>query len=172
MVIWGTDVVVEESREKFMKFITGYICAEFDEQGKLRGWSITCHNCHVSLRISDHPGIDGTKPFYFQKLEKIGYVENQLFFDLDCVHLKEFDEALYRQLINYPSELIPIFDMATNEVFYDKVAKAGQILEHQIQVRPFNVDRTKSLRSLDPNDIDQLVTIKGRFLLGDEIRPN
>jgi hypothetical protein len=34
MVIWGTDVVVEESREKFMKFITQYLCQEFDEQGK------------------------------------------------------------------------------------------------------------------------------------------
>ena len=79
------------------------------------------------------------------------------------MHLREFDPALYRQLINYPSELIPIFDMATNEVFYSKVAKDGQILEHQIQVRPFNVDRTKCLRSLDPNDIDQLVTIKGIF---------
>jgi DNA replication licensing factor MCM4 len=71
--------------------------------------------------------------------------------------------GLYRQLINYPSELIPIFDMATNEVFYEKVATHGQILEHQIQVRPYNVDRMKSLRSLDPNDIDQLVTIKGKI---------
>lgn len=35
MVIWGTDVVVEESREKFMKFITQYICPEFDEQGNI-----------------------------------------------------------------------------------------------------------------------------------------
>lgn len=119
----------------------------------------------VTLYFSDHPGIDADKPFYFQKLEKIAYAENQLFFDLDCVHLKDFDESLYRQLINYPSELIPIFDMATNEVFYDKVAKSGQILEHQIQVRPFNVDRTKSLRSLDPNDIDQLVTIRGIIMI-------
>ena len=35
MVIWGTDVVVEESREKFMKFIKQYICQEFDDQGKI-----------------------------------------------------------------------------------------------------------------------------------------
>ena len=115
-------------------------------------------NCNL---IIDHPGIDSSQPFYLQKLEKIAYAENQLYVDLDSVLLREFDPALYRQLINYPSELIPIFDMATNEVFYSKVAKDGQILEHQIQVRPFNVDRTKCLRSLDPNDIDQLVTIKG-----------
>lgn len=85
--------------------------------------------------------------------------------------MKDFDESLYRQLINYPSELIPIFDMATNEVFYDKVAKSGQILEHQIQVRPFNVDRTKSLRSLDPNDIDQLVTIRGMVIRATSLVP-
>ena len=33
MVIWGTDVVVVECREKFMKFITEYICSEFDPEG-------------------------------------------------------------------------------------------------------------------------------------------
>ena len=33
MVIWGTDVVVEDCREKFMKFLQNYICREFDSQG-------------------------------------------------------------------------------------------------------------------------------------------
>ena len=45
------------------------------------------------------------------------------------------------------------------------------MLEHQIQVRPHNVDRTKSLRSLDPNDIDQLVTIKGMVIRATSLVP-
>ena len=63
----------------------------------------------------DHPGMNPDEPFYFQKLIAIEYVRNNLFFNLDSAHLKEFDAQLYRQLVNYPSELIPILDMATNE---------------------------------------------------------
>ena len=38
--------------------------------------------------------------------------------------------------------------MAVNEMFFDKYPDT--ILEHQIQVRPYNVDKTKNMRSLNP----------------------
>ena len=41
MVIWGTDVVVVECREKFMKFITEYICTEFDPEGNFISFFLT-----------------------------------------------------------------------------------------------------------------------------------
>lgn len=84
--------------------------------------------------ILEHPGIVPDQPFYLQKLEGLAYRTHSLWLDLDCEHLKEFDPVFYRQLINYPSELIPIFDMATNELFYNSVNKDGGVLEHQIQV--------------------------------------
>ena len=31
-------------------------------------------------------------------------------------------------------------------------------LRHQIQVRPFNADKTANMRSLNPEDIDQVIT--------------
>jgi len=83
----------------------------------------------------EHPGIDPSKPFYFQKLKAIEFNTDLLQIDLDAEHLQEFDPVFYRQLINYPSEIIPIFDMATNEVFYSKIAtESTKILDHQIQV--------------------------------------
>jgi len=151
MVIWGTDVVVEDCREKFSRFLKTYKCSEFDSQ--------------------EHPGIVPDQPFYLQKLEGLAYRTHSLWLDLDCEHLKEFDPVFYRQLINYPSELIPIFDMATNELFYNSVNKDGGVLEHQIQVRPYNVDRENSLRGLDPNDIDQLVTIRGMVIRATALVP-
>jgi len=151
MVIWGTDVVVEDCREKFSRFLKTYTCSEFDSQ--------------------EHPGIVPDSPFYLQKLEALAYRTNALWLDLDCEHLREFDPVFYRQLINYPSELIPIFDMATNELFYNTVNKDGGVLEHQIQVRPYNVDRENSLRGLDPNDIDQLVTIRGMVIRATALVP-
>jgi len=49
--------------------------------------------------------------------------------------LKTFDADLYRQLICYPQEVIPTFDMAVNEVFFDKYPDAQ--LQHQIQVQEY-----------------------------------
>lgn len=62
--------------------------------------------------------------------------------------MKSFDSELYRQLICYPQEVIPCFDMAANELFFEKYPE-GQ-LPHQIQVRPFNAEKTKNLRHLSP----------------------
>ena len=54
------------------------------------------------------------------------------FLNIDCGHLKTFDADLYRQLVCYPQEVIPTFDMAVNEVFFEKYP--GAQLQHQIQV--------------------------------------
>lgn len=68
--------------------------------------------------------------------------------NIDCGHLKLFDADLYRQLICYPQEVIPTFDMAINEMFFERYPECQ--LEHQIQVRPFSADKTKSMRMLNP----------------------
>ena len=70
------------------------------------------------------------------------------FLNINCEHLREFDGDLYRQLINYPQEVIPTFDMAINELFFDKYPAA--VLEHQIQIRPYNAEKTRNMRSLNP----------------------
>ena len=54
------------------------------------------------------------------------------FLNINCGHLKTFDADLYRQLVCYPQEVIPTFDMAVNEVFFEKYP--GAQLQHQIQV--------------------------------------
>ena len=70
------------------------------------------------------------------------------FLNFNCRHLKDFDADLYRQLVAYPQEVIPTFDMAVNELFFTKYADTN--LEHQIQVRPYNADKTKNMRGLNP----------------------
>ena len=106
-----------------------------------------------------------------QKLQTSLYNAHAVHLDLDAEHLREYDPVFYRQLVSYPSEMIPIFDMATNELFYSKVAMKDEVLDHQIQVRPFNITRQNSLRGLDPNDIDQLVTIKGMVIRSTALVP-
>ncbi|CAH2089321.1 unnamed protein product [Euphydryas editha] len=65
-------------------------------------------------------------------------------------------------------EVIPAFDAAVNELFFEKYPAA--VLEHQIQVRPFNAPQ-RHMRDLNPEDIDQLVTISGMVIRTSGIVP-
>ena len=62
---------------------------------------------------------------------------------LNCSHLQQYNAEMYRQLICYPQEVIPTMDMAINEIFTEMYPE--QELEHQIQVRPFNAEKTSKI---------------------------
>lgn len=47
-----------------------------------------------------------------------------------------------------------------------------QLASVQVQMRPYNLDNAKSIRLLDPSDIDQLVTIRGMVTRTSAIIPN
>ncbi|CAG9127356.1 unnamed protein product [Plutella xylostella] len=64
--------------------------------------------------------------------------------------------------------VVPAFDAAVNELFFEKYPAA--VLEHQIQVRPFNAP-ARHMRDLNPEDIDQLVTISGMVIRTSGIVP-
>jgi DNA replication licensing factor MCM4 len=84
------------------------------------------------------------------------------FLNLDCLHLKSYNVELYKQLICYPQEVLPAFDLSINELYFSKYP--DDVLQHQIQVRPSNVDKITSMRSLNPTDIDQLITMTGMII--------
>ncbi|XP_064599538.1 LOW QUALITY PROTEIN: DNA replication licensing factor mcm4-B-like [Liolophura sinensis] len=142
LVIWGTDVVISHCKEKFKRFITKYVeqDVQTDEQ---------------------FDGMDISQPYYLQRLEEINII-GEPFLNINCGHLQQFDPELYRQLISYPQEVIPTFDMAINEMFFDRFPDTT--LEHQVQVRPYNAEKTKNMRSLNPEDIDQLISIGGMVI--------
>ncbi|XP_036194615.1 DNA replication licensing factor MCM4 isoform X2 [Myotis myotis] len=79
----------------------------------------------------------------------------------------DITEPLYMQRLG--EEVIPTFDMAVNEIFFDRYPDS--ILEHQIQVRPFNALKTKNMRNLNPEDIDQLIAISGMVIRTSQLIP-
>uniref|UniRef100_A0A8C9WXR5 DNA replication licensing factor MCM4 n=1 Tax=Sander lucioperca TaxID=283035 RepID=A0A8C9WXR5_SANLU len=89
--------------------------------------------------------------------------------NVNCLHVQSFDAELYRQLICYPQEVIPTFDMAVNELFFERFPDS--ILEFQIQVRPYNALKTRNMRNLNPEDIDQLITISGMVIRTSQLIP-
>lgn len=68
--------------------------------------------------------------------------------NINCTHIETFDTGLYRQLVCYPQEVIPTFDMAINELYFERYP--ADVLDHQIQIRPFNAEKTQNMRSLNP----------------------
>ncbi|KAG8295080.1 DNA replication licensing factor, mcm4 component [Homalodisca vitripennis] len=149
LVIWGTDVVVSRCKDRFKRFIQNFLETETDED-------------------EQPENRDTNEPLYMQKLEEIHMLEEP-FLNVNCGHLETFDPELYRQLVCYPQEVIPTLDMAVNEMFFDRHPAA--VLEHQIQVRPFNAQKTKNMRLLNPEDIDQLISVSGMVTRTSNIMP-
>uniref|UniRef100_A0A8C9CEW2 DNA replication licensing factor MCM4 n=1 Tax=Phocoena sinus TaxID=42100 RepID=A0A8C9CEW2_PHOSS len=137
LVIWGTDVNVATCKENFQRFLQRFI--------------------DPLAREEESIGIDVTEPLYMQRLGEINVI-GEPFLNVNCEHIRSFDTNLYRQLICYPQEVIPTFDMAVNEIFFDRYPDS--ILEHQIQVRPFNALKTKNMRNLNPEGIYRAVPIR------------
>uniref|UniRef100_A0A8C6T808 DNA replication licensing factor MCM4 n=1 Tax=Neogobius melanostomus TaxID=47308 RepID=A0A8C6T808_9GOBI len=148
LVIWGTDVNVGTCKEKFQRFLQRFIDPTSTED--------------------ENAGLDLNEPLYMQKLEEISVVGDPVL-NVNCRHIQTFDAELYRQLICYPQEVIPTFDMAVNELFFERFPDS--ILEFQIQVRPYNALKTRNMRSLNPEDIDQLITISGMVIRTSQLIP-
>ena len=56
------------------------------------------------------------QPYYIERLQEIHETE-QWILDVDCDHLFEFDPSLYRQIENYPTDIIPIFDLVVTGLY-------------------------------------------------------
>uniref|UniRef100_A0A8C9TRG2 DNA replication licensing factor MCM4 n=1 Tax=Scleropages formosus TaxID=113540 RepID=A0A8C9TRG2_SCLFO len=137
LVIWGTDVNVGTCKEKFQRFLQRFI--------------------DPSSTDDENAGLDLNEPLYMQKLEEINVVGDPVL-NVNCEHLQSFDADLYRQLIAYPQEVIPTFDMAVNELFFERFPDS--VIEHQIQVRPYNALKTRNMRNLNPEGIYRAVPIR------------
>ncbi|KAF4095643.1 DNA replication licensing factor MCM4 [Onychostoma macrolepis] len=148
LVIWGTDVNVGTCKEKFQRFLQQFT--------------------DPNSREDENAGLDLNEPLYMQKLDEISVVGEPVL-NVNCSHIQTFDADLYRQLICYPQEVIPTFDMAVNELFFDRFPDS--ILEHQIQVRPYSAVKTRNMRALNPEDIDQLITISGMVIRTSQLIP-
>uniref|UniRef100_A0A672HH82 DNA replication licensing factor MCM4 n=1 Tax=Salarias fasciatus TaxID=181472 RepID=A0A672HH82_SALFA len=148
LVIWGTDVNVATCKEKFQRFLQRFVDPNSTED--------------------ENAGLDLNEPLYMQKLEEISVVGDPVL-NVNCGHIQSFDAELYRQLVCYPQEVIPTFDMAVNDLFSERFPDS--FLEYQIQVRPYNTQKTRNMRSLNPEDIDQLITLSGMVIRTSQLIP-
>ena len=83
---------------------------------------------------------------------------------------------LYWQLINFPTEMIPMMDSTVTEVYKDIVKQKYKEadkdeLQVSIRVRACNLTKKSRIRDLGPNDIDKLISISGIVIRTSEVIP-
>ncbi|KAI0985563.1 hypothetical protein GJ496_005734 [Pomphorhynchus laevis] len=144
VLVWGTDLNIKDCQERFQQFILFFNsteeATEIDE------------NTDPTLQDAC---------FYMRRLYEIHILET-CYLDVDVGHINIFDSDLARQLVTYPQEVIPAFDLAVNKIY--NLTYPDHSLTQHIQVRPYNSTNRKQMRSLDPTDIDQLVTVFGMVI--------
>ncbi len=144
------------------------------QRAHIWGTTVDALRCKRSLkRFVDEFRLAGaepdSRPFYHSYLEQLQTLQDN-FVNLDCTHLKSFSPSLYRQLVDYPQELVGLID----EVLLETVRELypGTLDEFKVISRPFNLDEATRLRELDPNDIDKLVSVKGMVTRTSAIIPD
>lgn len=70
--------------------------------------------------------------------------------NLDCRNIEAFDRKLYQNLVNYPQEIIPMFDATATDLLHKMFQEAPNILTRRLEVRTFDLLEIKSMRELNP----------------------
>lgn len=162
-VIWGTNIAIAQTMSAFRTFLTSF----------KRKYRMLLENIHVVHgEGEDNP--------YAEKLTQIKTLglEN---LNLDVRDLLSFPptKRVYHQLLNYPQEVIPIFDQTLKDSLLDAMVEEeasaeeiGDVERTIYKIRPFNLGTSLNMRDLNPNDIDKLVCVKGLVIRSTPIIPD
>jgi DNA replication licensing factor MCM4 len=143
-LLWGTNINVQELQLKFTDFLLNY---------------------------QDPEAAAPEEPLYVHKLREITST-GMFFLDVNCDQVFQHSRSLYQQLINYPSDVIPQFDLAVNELYRRmRGEEVVGLQEDKIQVRTTNLRRVTQIRDLGTREIDTLVQIRGIVIRCSEIIP-
>ncbi|EDR23055.1 DNA replication licensing factor MCM4, putative [Entamoeba dispar SAW760] len=72
------------------------------------------------------------------------------FIDIYLPDVLEFDKNLYKCTIEYPTQILHLYDLVVSEMGYEEV-----------EVRVFGLSQVKRIRGLSPSDIERLVSVRG-----------
>ncbi|KAI8093568.1 MCM2/3/5 family-domain-containing protein [Halteromyces radiatus] len=153
-LIWGTTINIHESMTSFRNFLNNFTLA------------------HRKRKLGETINDDDHRPFYPLLLSHIRDTNNYGV-NLDCRNLMAYPDThkLYDQLIKYPQEIIPLMDH-TITTFYMGLFEDIDLNNQQLKVRPFNLSSSVNMRDLDPQNVDQLITIKGLMIRASPVIPD
>jgi DNA replication licensing factor MCM4 len=163
-VLWGTNIQANEVQMKLKEFINTFVEINDDDEEDEAQFT--------------------RRPYYIEKLIEVKQLELNIL-EVNCDHIYQMNPHLYRQIEDYPTDLIPIFDLVVSQVYkeLDLYMGAGEAnVQNQdgmddeadevfIQVRPFNLRKIYRIRELDPSQIDKMVTLRGIIIRNGDVVP-
>ena len=96
-VLWGTNINTSDVQMKLKNFINNFEEIKDDDD-------------------DDDDQQYQRAPYYIQKLKEVRELDGNVL-DIDCDHVFQFDQHLYKQIEDYPSDIIPIFDLVVTQVY-------------------------------------------------------
>lgn len=160
-MLWGTNIQANLVQQKLKEFINNFV---------------------EEKEIDQDEGDEqfAKMPYYIEKLKFVRAMELQVL-DVDCSHIFAYDPQLYRQIEDYPTDLIPIFDLVVSQVYkeldmYELGGEQNMVDGEQpedvfIQVRPHNLLKTYRIRELGPEHIDKMITLRGIIIRNGDVVP-
>ncbi|KAJ2659387.1 MCM DNA helicase complex subunit [Coemansia sp. RSA 1200] len=155
--IWGTIVHVRDVMSTFKDFLLHFAAA---------------HRPPTSSGAMSEAELQ--EPVYPQLLRRMHDAEiYQLNLDAQNIRAYAGAQKLYRQLVNYPEEVVPIMDYVLTELYMEQFPDADvELVQADLKVRPYNLSSTTNMRELNPSDIDKLVSIRGMLIRSSSVIPD
>lgn len=187
--IRGTDIHVPTAAAAFADFLRTFVSLPHSKRRQQQQERANAANgehddddSSVDSLLMEEDDEDAT-PLYLGKLDAMiqgGTSNGTASLDIDTQHLyfhSEASQRLYRQLVAYPLEVVPLMDLVVQREVQTRIERlANDDQDHtallRLQVRPFNLKDTCNLRELDPVAMDSLVSIKGMIVRTSPLIPD
>ena len=127
---------------------------------------IRTFNPKISMEFED------TDSLYCQKLKQL-WVSGSRNLLIDGNHIIEFDEYFYWHLVLFPGRVIIEFDRIVNKIFKKKFGRRLNLDNdgEPIAVQITALHKNNNIRSLNQNNLNKLVSIKGIVIRCSDIYP-
>ncbi|KAI0267357.1 MCM-domain-containing protein [Gloeopeniophorella convolvens] len=177
--IWGTTVNLADTMKAFRDFIKGFKPKYRVAHDRALGVPTRASTSAAAVEGLQYEG-------YLRRMRVTGEAN----LNLDCENLRAFppSKKLYGQLVKYPQEVIPAMDQVLKDIMLELAeedqaagvesmlgeegeAEISEIMSKVYKVRPFGLP-TVNMRSLNPQDTDKLVCIKGLVIRATPVIPD
>lgn len=123
------------------------------------------------------PETVGERSYYVQQLhrrwEECIQKEKGIKFPISGEHVFRFSPVLYGHMVNFPTEVIPIFDRELWNVSVRELrAEPEELGTCQVQVHSLLEKDCRIMRNMNPCDIEKLMSLKGIVIRCSDLMPD
>ncbi|KAJ2081415.1 MCM DNA helicase complex subunit [Coemansia sp. RSA 988] len=154
--IWGTTVQLREVTNTFRDFLQHFTPS---------------HRPPETHNLSEAEMHEPVYPPLIRKMH-----ESEIYqLNVDAQNISAYPPAqgLYRQLVNYPQEVVQLLDYVLAGMYMEQNPDADiDLAQGDLRVRVYNLSNTTNMRDLNPGDMDKLVSVRGMLIRTSAVIPD